>query len=323
MSVVKHILRGHKDSVISLFNTPGTDVVLSSSDDHTVRLWDTRLKYSAQRLFKVNSESDIGFVRATENILTVSCGGSTLGFDLRKVGTIIAGKEDTIYSTPDGEDINDFCISNGSLFLPSDSGHIRQVSLDSFCERTSLQAHGSIAGVCRVLPCGDQLISGGYDCRISTSRFSREQIDAGKGFDMSSVIPIDEDSEAGPSNESINPPFVTCIEISPNQDQVAIGSGDGSVLVFELRKGGSKIDSRRAAWGGSSIHPISVACIAWSMDGSSVWSAGNDSVLNCMNECRISVKYPLGYKPNSIVELGPGRVAVAGTVNEIEILELR
>ena len=98
-------------------------------------------------------------------------------------------------------------------------------------------------------------------------------------------------------------------------------SGDGSVLVLDVRKGGSRVDSRRVAWGGAGIHSMSVSALCWDADGRTVWSAGNDGVLVNMAETRINVRYDLGFKPNTVAMLNPGRLAVAGIPNEIHILD--
>lgn len=295
--------------------------MISASDDYTARFWDLREKFSATRLLRLPDGSDTGVIRCIDEFVIASNGNQLVGFDLRKSNGVIISEYCSYYATPDGEDINDFAVSQSAMLLPSDSGYIRRVSTGTFTEECSTDAHSNISSACRFLPSGNQFVSGGYDCKIASGRVSASSFDSVRSFGVRSLIPTDEDSE--PPGQSINPPFVTSLEVSPNQEQLAIGSGDGSVLVLDLKKGGSKLDTRRPAWGGESVHPVSVSCLCWSGDSSSVWSGGNDSVLNRMDEMSISVKYFLGFKPNSVVELGPGKVAVAGTQNDIDILEFR
>jgi WD40 repeat protein len=321
MSLTRRPLRGHVDGVVSLCTTDEHSVIVSASDDYTARLWDLRERFAATRLIKLPSSRDPSSVQYINRSVIVSSGNQLLEFDLRKSNGVIVSEHCSLFAAPDGEDINDFSLTRSAVLLPDDSGCLRRVSMTTFQEECSAQVHSNIASVCRFLPSGNQFISGGYDCKFAIGRVSENLIDAVKTFAIQSLIPMDEDSQQ--PGQTINPPFVTSLEISPNQEQVVIGSGDGSVLVFDLKKGGSKLETRRPAWGGASVHPVSVSSLCWSGDSSSVWSCGNDSVLNRMDEVSISVRYFLGFKPNSVIELGPGKVAVAGTQNDIEILDFR
>ena len=322
MSVTRKFLKGHKDCVLSLESQPESNVLLSSSDDGTVRMWDLREKFTSIRLFRIPNRGDIGLTRRSGDLLAVSSGSSLFGFDLRASESVIVSKPSFHYYAGEDEDINDYCMSDSYFLLPTDSGAVKQVDRSTFTERGSVQSHSNIASICRILPCGDQFVSGSYDCRIATGKISSTGLERLKDFGVDSLIPLSEDDETTTSSQTVNPPFVTGLEVSPRGSHLALGLGDGSVLALELRKGGSKIDIRRPAWGGANIHSMSVSNICWSLDNSSIWSVGNDSVLLRMTEDHISVRYPLeGYKPNAVVEVRPGQVAVAGTSNDIELLD--
>ena len=321
MSVTRKFLKGHKDAVISLCNSDDRNVLFSASDDWTARMWDVREKHTATRLFKIDGEGDVGFVHVSSDLLTVSRGSGLVGFDLRQSNSIIVSTPSFVYRGIEEEDINDFDIGSESILIPTDSGTVREIDRRSFVEKSTSHTHGNIASVCRFLPSGDQFVSGGYDCRVCTGKLCGET----KEYPVRSLIPIDEDEESSSRAQTVNPPFVTGLEVSPTRrDRLGISLGDGSVLVMDIRRGGSKLDMRRPAWGGSSIHSSSVASLSWSSDGDSIWSVGTDSVLVKMDEHCIRVRYSLeGYKPNSVAELEPQRVAVAGTVNEIEVIDFR
>ena len=294
---------------------------MSASEDGTVRLWDIRQKLSAVRLLKIPGVGEVGFCKSSSDLVTVSCGNHLFGYDLRSSESIIVSAPSFSVRIPEEDDIDDFSFSSSGdlIAVPSDAGEVHLISSKTFTVQSSVSVHDNIASVARFLPCGDQIVSGGYDCKIATCRFGSTSLRADKSFPVASLIPLDEDSETV-SGQSINPPFVTSMEVSPDAHQLAVGVGDGSVLVLDLHRGGSRIDTRRIAWGGAQIHPVSVASLAWDERSSSIWSVGNDSVLQKMDANRISVRYPLGFKPNAVVSFGSDTVAVGGLLNEIEIL---
>ena len=313
-------LRGHSGSVVSVDMVIGGDVLVSSASDNSVRLWDIRVKNNAIRLLKVPiSSGDIGICRLRGNLASVSSGNHLFGFDLRLSDSVIVCDPAFTYCCIDSdEEINDYSVtSSGDMFaIPTDSGAIRLVSCSTFRELSSSVPHSNIAAVSRFLPSGAGILSGGYDCRVSSLKFSSADgcLTPDKLFPVAPLIGIEESQ-----TQSINPPFVTSMELTG--DQAAIGCGDGSVLVLDIRKGGSRVDSRRVAWGGAGIHSMSVSALCWDADGRTVWSAGNDGVLVNMAETRINVRYDLGFKPNTLAMLSPGRLAVAGIPNEIHILD--
>jgi WD40 repeat protein len=322
MSVSRRHLRGHKDAIVSLDSPDDSDILLSGSEDGTLRLWDLRTKLTSIRLIRTSNIGDMGYCRLRDNLVSASVGSKLFGFDLRQCESIIVTNPTLCFPASGDDDINDYHADGDFFLLPTDSGHIRKVNKATFKEEHSSDLHSNIASVCRLLPCGDQLVSGGYDCRLATARLGLSGLEAGKDFSVSSLIPIDEDEDGYHSGQTINPPFVTGLEVSPNKQQLAVALGDGSVFAMDLRKGGSKIDTRRPAWGGVSVHAASVASICWSCDSESLWSVGNDSVLLRMNDRNISVRYALeGFKPNSVVEISRTRIAVAGTSNDIELLD--
>ena len=101
--------------------------------------------------------------------------------------------------------------------------------------------------------------------------------------------------------------------------EIAIGCGDGSLLIVPSRKG--KPDFRSITWGGANVHSTAACGLSWDLDNSSVWSVGNDSVLINIHPDRIRVRYALESKPNSVAVLDTNKVAVAGVAKDIEILE--
>jgi WD40 repeat protein len=321
MSATRNFLKGHRDSVVSLDSDPDGALIVSSSDDFSVRLWDVRQKSTAIRLFKIPFHGDMGICRISGNLLTASSGPSVFGFDMRTSQSVIVSKADFEYHGISDDDINDYDVGERSILLPTDSGAIKEISVSTFTDRCTSNVHENIASVVRILPSSTQTVSGGYDCRLITGKLTDVGIEPIKNCSVQTLIPLDEDSEPS-SSQIVNPPFVTGLEVSPSKENMAMCLGDGSVVVLDIRKKG--VDMRRPVWGGANIHASSVSGISWSRDSRSIWSVGTDSVLVKMNEHCISIRYALeGYKPNSVVELGPNRVAIAGTLNDIELIDFR
>lgn len=219
-SVAKAVLKGHKSAIVSLFDVEksGTSI-LSSSYDGTVRLWDTRSKYASVRLIRVpGDEQSAGFAKQSDGSVVVVANGSRLmGFDLRADRGIIVSQPVTTFNTVSADDdINDFDVSGNTIAAPSDDGLVHLISLGTFTEHNCVSAHENIGAVARFLPSENLFVSGGYDCKVSVSKreAGNKLSGAYRSFSIESLLPED-DEEEGPSSSSINPPFVTSMEVSP------------------------------------------------------------------------------------------------------------
>lgn len=311
MPIETLVLRGHKDSVESLCHSSDGQLY-SSSNDGTVRLWDVRVKNTSVRMFKIpEGDFDVGSCKEQNSLLCVSRGSVLYGYDLRQTLSVIVPCPHFSYSRLDTDDeINDFCFSENSVVVPSDSGSVSIVSTSDFKERFLSVVHDNIGSVCRVLP--SEIVSGGYDCQLVALRRVNDIFRFDKRFPMGSFVP-ENDEQPG---QTVNPPFVTAIEVDENT-AVAVGSGDGSVFTLEIRKG--KTNGRRILWGGSFVHASAVSALSVG-DDHSVWSVGNDCVLINMTESQIRVRAKLDFKPNA-VDVFLFNVALAGVSPNIHLLQ--
>jgi WD40 repeat protein len=290
-----------------------------------MRLWDVREKHSSTRMFKIpNTGGDIGFCSSKEDLVTVSSGNTLYGFDTRYTTSVIVTEPHLTFSVP-GEDneINDygFGYSNGLIAVPADSGAIQLIHQSDFSPSgpPMPMAHSNIASTARFLPNDKNLITGGYDCNACTWKVDSGELRPDKHISISSLLPA-EDPESS-KTQTINPPFVTSLNIFSNDvlSRSVIGSGDGSVIVVDSKRG--KPDFRQLAWGGAQVHASACTATAWSPDGESVWSVGNDRTLINMNENRITVRMPLPGKGGCVSVLTSDRIAVGCGEPEIRIYQ--
>ena len=321
--VVKCSLKGHKDSIASVTSDRARGLLISSSDDDTIRLWDVRIRNSSIRLLRVpENDGDINVCHSSGDLIVVSRDRHLYGYDLRFNESIIVPAPSFSYTCTSADcELNDFGFSkDGSrIAAPTDDGDVDIVCTKSFTRLSTISSvHSNIASVARYMPNDNNLVTTGYDCFVTNAKVS-ESYKLDKRIGIGSLLPPIEEDEG--TTQTVNPPFGTCMEISSDSSNpnIAIGAGDGSVFVLPSKRG--KPDFRSIAWGGSNVHSVAVCGLSWGTSDSSVWSVGNDSVLINMDPDRIRIRYPIGWKPNSVTSLGDNKVAIAGLNTEIDILE--
>ena len=325
--VKKTELNGHKNIVTSIHMNTQHNCLVSASSDDSVRLWDFRVRNASIRLMRVPAnDGEVNVCLSGGEIVAVSKGNSLYGYDLRATESIIVSAPSFSYTSPSEDcELNDFGFSSDNAFIaaPDDDGNVNIIRANSFEPVHSIHGlHSNIASVARYMPNDNNLVTAGYDCCISNTKVS-DSYKLDKRITISSLLPVIEEDDGSTQNpsQSVNPPFGTCMEISGDSmnPQIALGSGDGSVLILPSRKG--KPDFRSIAWGGANVHSVAACGLSWDPANTSVWSVGNDSVLINMDPDRIRVRYPLGFKPNSVAALDTNKVAIAGVHKTIEILE--
>jgi WD40 repeat protein len=229
-SVTRVVLTGHKNSVVSVSYDSESGSLLSSSDDGSVRLWDIRTKNASVRLYRIpHNDGDVGTCRKIGKLVTVCRGDSLFGFDMRSTESVIVATPSWTYKCSNSDDdINDYGVSpcGSSLAIPTDNGDIEVLSLSTFQrEHTFANAHSNIASVARYLPNRNNIVSAGYDCYINNYKVEDTICKMDKKVAVGSLIPLGEE-ETGSSNQSVNPPFGACLEVSTpdsdNNSQIAL-----------------------------------------------------------------------------------------------------
>ena len=228
---LQRVFKGHKKSVTCLDHcTSNNDIIASGSDDHCVRIWDTRTGKCSKCIMTNDSIDSISFSTKNDNMIYVACGNKLKLYDLRSNDVIISQDSLCLEFT---SDINAICINQKGQYLAisDDTGSIIIIDI--------LNDHKIIKRLCRVhsnlvsaisfrYSFNSNISSGGFDCTactwdintgrpLSSTNFSRQNIA------QSTSIPM------------INPPFVQSIKYSFSGKVLVCGLGDGTIRLLNPR----------------------------------------------------------------------------------------
>ena len=171
-------LIGHKKSVIAI-DVAGKDEnrIVSGSEDHTVRIWDSRMERAVKCISGCFTQAVEAVKFSEKNDFNVFCssGISLYLFDLRTDGIIIKTPS-VVYENITSEDINALALPfKGDLIaLSDDSGTVTilEHTVQGRKKRLS-RVHTSIVGTIAFRPQNmKELASGGFDCRLATWDYS-------------------------------------------------------------------------------------------------------------------------------------------------------
>ena len=324
-------LLGHKDAVVGIDYDPINRLLLSSSEDSTLRIWDLRSN-KAVRLLKVNGSADdnMGLCKFGETSVLAACGSTLHSFDIRNPSQIVLSSPDL--STALDDEINDFDVSavHGLIAVPTDSGcfTILDQSLEPLVTSNIKKSHDDFCTVVRWMPDGKGLVAGGQDYCFSIWGYDgRDTATFRKKSRVEEFLHDSDDSNPG---LIVNPPFVTGMEIVSDglSCNVAVALGNGSV--FTLEGSSDSLNTRKARFS-KELHASSVACVAWMGDcgvqRARLWSAGTDRTLLLSRawaeEADPEIRIQLQSKPNALKNIGSDSVAVSATDDNIYLYTVR
>lgn len=326
-------LLGHRDAVVGLDYDSSRRLLLSSSEDNSLRLWDLRTNKAA-RLVKVSAgvEESVGLCKFMkgETSVVAACGSTLLSFDMRNSAQIVVSSPNL--SVKLDEEINDFDVSpyHGLIAVPTDSGcfTILDDSLQPLVVSNIRKSHQDFCTVARWMPDGKSLLTGGQDYSIGIWGYDgRDTATFRKKSRVEEFFRDPEDSNPG---LIVNPPFVTGMEIVSDglSCNAAVALGNGSV--FTLEGSSDSINTRQARFS-KELHASSVACVAWMTDcgvqRARLWSAGTDRTLLLSrawtDDADPEVRIQLQAKPNALKTIDSSSVAVSATDGNIYIYTVR
>lgn len=241
------ILKGHKEPVTSLSLSPSENLLLSGSQDCTVRIWDLTTKKVIKAIkdcFKDDqgNKSEINsvcFSTINENDIYVASNHRIYYFDLSNTSMIIT-KPDHIFDF-NLDEINEIKINDKGNFLAAgdDFGVVYVIDLET--KKLVKKPHNGHDNICTCMEFRPknkwEVWSGGMDCKLLKWDISRGT--QTRNFNM---VDFTNDPK---SLKIINPPFVHSISISPDGHVISAGLGDGSIqFLKQVKKDGNKKKSK-------------------------------------------------------------------------------
>jgi WD40 repeat protein len=245
-------LRGHKGSISCLQVSVDGGMLLSASEDKTVRVWDVTSGKPTKCLAGC-FQSDIETVRfgAAKGVVYVACTNSIAAFDIGKEGVILKEANTQVGMTEGGDEVSTMALNaKGDLLaVAMDSGVINllPVKLNGvFCENSGTtrykrltRQHTNIVNTIvfkRNNP--KELLSGGFDYTACVWETDRGKPKATTSF---TALPAgDGEPSVGGSEtasmplQMVNPPFVMAMEYVLGGRCIVAALGDGTVSTVPL-----------------------------------------------------------------------------------------
>eukprot|EP00602_Paraphysomonas_sp_CaronLab_P004435 CAMPEP_0185034930 /NCGR_PEP_ID=MMETSP1103-20130426/25407_1 /TAXON_ID=36769 /ORGANISM="Paraphysomonas bandaiensis, Strain Caron Lab Isolate" /LENGTH=281 /DNA_ID=CAMNT_0027571781 /DNA_START=18 /DNA_END=860 /DNA_ORIENTATION=+ len=225
---------GHQDTVLDI-ETRNTDcnIVATSSEDKSIRIWDIRTKRSVQCIvgFDECPAERIKFSPSKEHELIGMTDKSVFKFDLRSESIIIRDSQ-VIYTSSSECDLSSisFHPKDSVVAVGDDNGVISLVNIDTgdVIRRLS-RVHSSVIGAAEFSPFNPKvLVSGGFDSLCCSW-------DVLRGRPASEVVDFTHQQQG---NQISNPPFVHDIMHLPGGRVAVCALGDGTGWLLRSTAGG-------------------------------------------------------------------------------------
>lgn len=227
---------GHKKSINCLSSSiENVNIILSGSDDKTIRTWDTRTKKTVKCLcgFTNYPIEDILINKVNPNILHTSSNKSLYTFDVRmgnneillKIpimtnNNIATSNINTISSTKDGK----------KIIIGDDDGIITVLDYDTIdcidCITMSKQliVHNSIINSLYIHDDDDYVTSGGFDYKLCKTNIVNGNCMLNTNINTTTM-----------QTQIVNPPFIQTVKHyqDDNYNAILCALGDGTIHAYQ------------------------------------------------------------------------------------------
>eukprot|EP00761_Pharyngomonas_kirbyi_P012254 gb/GECH01012281.1/.p1 GENE.gb/GECH01012281.1/~~gb/GECH01012281.1/.p1 ORF type:complete len:343 (+),score=57.82 gb/GECH01012281.1/:1-1029(+) len=329
--------QGHRKPITSLCSLPQHRMLLSASEDGTVRIWDTRIEKTTQCIAAFQDDhghrEEVTDVTGLTDGNTVICsaGRRVYEVDLRKVGkeNMIVTEMHGVYDVHD-EEVNcvHVCGENGRFVCSVDDAGCIVVTErgnpsngSSAGERVeeveSIPIENAHSNICSTVLYRQSspdspldIISSGYDFKII--RWSFDWQDA--VYDITGAVLVGSINPAPGQSQAVNPPFVYSIDQHPHRPEVvAAALGSNMAVTVDLDQ-----EELRNTFRG--VHCHAVSCILYfGGDGSFLVTGSLDQHVALWKEsdqtCSSCIRMPGGI--NSVVEGEDDTLYVGGSWNSL------
>jgi len=250
-------LKGHSKDVtcLSSFN----NLLASSSEDGTVRIWDQTSQKSIRRLtdpqfFPSNPVENVSLHNFS---VYLTSSNSLYEFDIRNPSKIILPESHSTLSFP--EDISSIDQTDSKALICLDNGDFIVLDKPSKETTSSFTPHNNVRTiqVCAgMFFMQDLIVSAGFDCKVMLSQTDGEVV---SGVNLEDIF----------ANRGFNPPHVYGLSVKENL--VAFALGNGNLCVFEHR-------DRLVGTRNFKAHEERVMCVNFCRFGDLIVSASNSDL---------------------------------------------
>ena len=227
---------GHTNSINCVSVSEDSRIVITGSDDRTIRVFDCRERKAVQCIagYFNDSVNNITFGRSSMDIIS-SCGPIISTFDLRRTERVIINEASFSITTNSNEEVSaiDVKISPGkglrcNVAIGDDSGTISLLDLtNGKLVKSYRNIHTNICSSLAYHPHSfNFMVSGGFDCRLLFWDVTKRQPQ--DVLDFSTKV-----FNEGTNPQLTNPPFIHCVKYVLDGKGVACALGDGSIRVVD------------------------------------------------------------------------------------------
>eukprot|EP00808_Paulinella_micropora_P009678 g10114.t1 len=273
------LLRGHNSAVSCVEAGPSSetaDLLLSGSQDSSMRLWDLRTGKPTRcmRCFAAEEPPDnVCFSNRAHQLVYGAAGRVVYEFDLRRQDVLLR-RADRSFAC-NAEEISQLAMAPSDAWLAAadDSGAVQLIGLTDQQRPSQVLAgaHDCLCGAVAVHPNGRLVLTGGMDCRLALwDALSGKLLSA---LETNRTSPAE--AAAAAQAQVLNPPFPLTVRFSRRGEQVLVALGDGSVRVYSQQP-----RAGLAELGRLQLHAAPAACLAlaqWHPD--TLATCGNDRLV--------------------------------------------